>query len=95
VEDLAHAGGEHGRRDQAGGHELPAHHLPAVARATKVLLLVRLEARLHQEQAGARRRGRELPFNSDHRRHDQAAAKKLTEPMKMNPVSLEKTPHNT
>jgi hypothetical protein len=29
-------------------NELPAHHLPAVARATKVLLLVRLEARLHE-----------------------------------------------
>src|SRR5258706_13679697 len=39
--------------------ELPAHHLPAVARASKVLLLVRLEARLHEGQAGARRRGRE------------------------------------
>src|SRR5260221_2304377 len=35
--------------------ELPAHHLPAVARATKVLLLVRLEARLHEGQAGAPR----------------------------------------
>src|SRR5204863_5630959 len=32
-------------RDQVD--ELPAHHLPAVARATKVLLLVRPEARLH------------------------------------------------
>src|SRR6266852_4294263 len=39
--------------------DLPAHHLPAVARATKVLLLVRFEARLHEGQAGARRRGRE------------------------------------
>src|SRR6516162_5831224 len=39
--------------------ELPAHHLPAVARASKVLLLVRPEARLHEGQAGARRRGRE------------------------------------
>src|SRR5260221_6839450 len=40
--------------------QLPAHHLPAVARATKVLLLVRLEARLHDGQAGGRgpRRGR-------------------------------------
>src|SRR5262245_32411912 len=39
--------------------ELPAHHLPAVARTAKVLLLVRLEARLHEGQAGARRRGSE------------------------------------
>src|SRR3990172_8650982 len=39
--------------------ELPAHHLPAVARAGEVLLLVRPEARLHEGQARARRRGRE------------------------------------
>src|SRR4051794_20453003 len=39
--------------------ELPAHHLPAVARAAEVLLLVRPEARLHEGQARARRRGRE------------------------------------
>src|SRR3712207_7071879 len=39
--------------------ELPAHHLPAVARTTEVLLLVRPEARLLQEQPGARRRGRQ------------------------------------
>src|ERR1044072_4548289 len=39
--------------------ELPAHQLPAVARATEFLLLVRLEARLHEGQARARRRGRE------------------------------------
>src|SRR5580765_7740095 len=40
-------------------HELPAHHLPAVARAAEIPLLVRLEARLHEGQARARRRGRE------------------------------------
>src|SRR5438876_1744619 len=39
--------------------ELPAHHVPAVARAVEVPLLVRLEARLHEGQARARRRGRE------------------------------------
>src|SRR5437667_4704574 len=44
------------RREQVD--ELPAQHLPAVARTTRVLLLVRLEARVHERQAGARRRGR-------------------------------------
>src|SRR6266508_2509945 len=39
--------------------ELPAHHLPAVARAVEVLLLVRPEARLHEGQARARGGGRE------------------------------------
>src|ERR1700685_2785546 len=39
--------------------ELSAHHLPAVARATEVLLLARLEARMHEGHAGPRRRGRE------------------------------------
>src|SRR5262245_40457384 len=39
--------------------ELPAHHLPAVARAGEVLVLVRLEARLHEGQARARGCGRE------------------------------------
>src|SRR5881394_1375642 len=34
--------------------ELPAHRLPPVARAGEVLLLVRLEARLHHRQARAR-----------------------------------------
>src|SRR5512134_4202174 len=39
--------------------ELAAHHPPAVARAAKGLLLVRFEARLHEEEACARRRGHE------------------------------------
>ena len=33
--------------------ELPAHHLPAVTRAAEVLLLVRLEAGLHEGKARA------------------------------------------
>src|SRR5262245_26130749 len=44
-------------REQAD--ELLAHHPPAVARAAECLFLVRLEARLHEGQARARRRGRE------------------------------------
>src|SRR5262245_7323809 len=39
--------------------ELSAHHLPAVAGAGEVLLLVRLEARLHDEEPRPRRRRRE------------------------------------
>src|SRR6185436_9700220 len=39
--------------------ELPAHQIPTVACAAEVLLLVRLEPRLHQGQARARRGGRE------------------------------------
>src|SRR5262245_56137564 len=55
--DWAHSAASWEPREQVD--ELPAHHLPAVARASKVLLLVRPEARLHEGQAGARRRGRE------------------------------------
>src|SRR6516165_1476009 len=55
--DWAHSAASWEPREQID--ELPAHHLPAVARATEVLLLVRPEARLHEGQAGARRRGRE------------------------------------
>src|SRR4051812_27751370 len=49
--------GSRGPREQVD--ELPAHHLPAVARAAEVLLLVRPEARMHEGQARTRRGGRE------------------------------------
>src|SRR5262245_48482790 len=55
--DRAHSAASWEPREQVD--ELPTHHLPAVARAAEVLLLVRPEARLHEGQAGARRRGRE------------------------------------
>src|SRR5262245_26056778 len=39
--------------------ELPAHQLPAVARTGEVLLLIRLEAGVHERQARTRRRRRQ------------------------------------